>query len=271
MREFLFNIALCGPCKGKFCKRTQKEDFPDKWSCFIISLYISMATLITFWEVSLFFFFIDIEINILQQQCEHIEILRHIIIILCVSIVVVFMPHIQFFLSLSSPLMNKFMFRRLKTREWVQSGGRDKFSYIWRGGNFFGRGRKRHSALTIRNYQKMYIYVRQGRCVCVPFIISMWLIEIRIRKWKQWTWIFQFRSFLCSYENIFVTNGNNFYVSHCEKALFDIRKWINVREEWAWGQLISHKKGCECTLEITKWLSFQPDPYFTLAHSHNSR
>lgn len=178
-----------------------------------------MATLITFWEVSLFFFFIDIEINILQQQCEHIEILRHIIIILCVSIVVVFMPHIQFFLSLSSPLMNKFMFRRLKTREWVQSGGRDKFSYIWRGGNFFGRGRKRHSALTIRNYQKMYIYGRQGRCVCVPFIISMWLIEIRIRKWKQWTWIFQFRSFLCSYE-IFLWRMEIIFICRIAKRLY---------------------------------------------------
>lgn len=40
---------------------------------------------------------------------------------------------------------------------------------------FFGKGRKRHSALTIRNYQKMYICDKGDECVCmcVPFIISM--------------------------------------------------------------------------------------------------
>jgi hypothetical protein len=167
------------------------------------------------------------------------------------------------------------MFCRLKTRDEMEG---TQFFLIWNergreGGKDDGnvgrsyiqeRERERRQKKDIRHWpfkiiKKMYMfecmheYERRGRDVDedvgVPFIISMWLIEIRIwererkreresKKWKQWTWNFPIWILSLSFSflgSIFVTNENNFYVS------------TSMRERGRRGFIVTNMKkgGCE--------------------------
>lgn len=122
-----------------------------------------------------------------------------------------------------------------------------------------------------KNYQKIYICdmgdVDERVCVFMyPFIISMWLIEIRI--WKnennghEFSNLDPFLLFLLPFLSLSLSRKKSYSVTNKNINVrgFIWHSKVNGRMERERGQLISYKKGCGFTKRLLN------DFHFKLTH-----